>query len=336
MTVSEDPQPPSVLASGALPPEVLVPAVLVPAVLVIGEALVDIVVRDGDASAADDRAPVVHPGGSPLNVAYGLARLGVPTTFRAQVGSDEYGRTIIRHLEQAGVVLEQATALDAPTSTATAHLDAEGRASYEFDIVWELDRGEIADGTSMLHTGSIASVLRPGAGEIRRLFADARARGDVLLSYDPNVRPSITPDRESVVADVEALAADAHVVKLSDEDAEWLYPGVDLETVVSRFLDAGSLLVGVTRGGEGCLLAAPGVRVALPAQPVEVVDTIGAGDSFMSGMLYAILRDGLVPEILAGRLDGEQVEAIARTALESARITVSRAGAHPPSLAELG
>ncbi|WP_253259270.1 carbohydrate kinase family protein [Subtercola boreus] len=297
--------------------------------VVVGEALVDIVLQAADADA------VVHPGGSPLNVAYGLARLGVPTTFRAQVGDDGYGRSIIRHLESAGVTFERASVQDAPTSTATAHVDAQGRAEYEFDIAWHLDRAELPAGTRMLHTGSIAAVLQPGASEIWRLFAETRASGGVLLSFDPNVRPSITPDVAVVRAQVEELAALAHVVKMSDEDAEWLYPGVDLETVLAQYLGAGSVLVGVTRGGEGCLLAADGIRVSLPARPVDVVDTIGAGDSFMSGMLYAIASLGLAPGILGGVIAEDEVVAIARTALESARITVSRAGANPPSRNEL-
>ena len=341
-----------------------------PSVLVIGEALVDIVVREDDVETeghaptdgaalgeggAPNAAPVVHPGGSPLNVAYGLARLGVPTLFTAHVGDDDYGRSIIRHLDSAGVVFQPANADAAPTSTATARLDSEGRASYEFDIEWKLDPVDVPASVRVLHTGSIASVLLPGAAEIRRLFAAVRRNGSVLLSYDPNVRPSITPDRAAVRAEVEALAAAAHIVKLSDEDAEWLYPGVELESVVSRYLDAGSVLVGVTRGGDGCLLAARGIRVSLPARPVDVVDTIGAGDSFMSGLLYAVLQGGLVDGILgaaaastadggdgtaSGAVEGNgvtdaQVRVVARTALESARVTVSRAGANPPSLEEL-
>jgi fructokinase len=168
VTASEDLQPPS-----ATPPPRQAPPRQLQArsALVIGEALVDIVVREGDPSGTE---PQVHPGGSPLNVAYGLARLGIPTVFRAHVGDDEYGQAIIRHLESAGVALEQATALDAPTSTATAHVDAEGRAEYEFDIAWQLDETDVAPGVGVLHTGSIASVLQPGAAEIRRLFAAAR------------------------------------------------------------------------------------------------------------------------------------------------------------------
>jgi len=295
-------------------------------VFVVGEALVDIVV-DGDTVTE-------HPGGSPLNVAYGLAKLGIPTTLRALIGDDERGRSIEDHLGAVGVELDMST-VDAgiDTSTAVATIQSDGHAEYDFDIAWDPGTIHTPDATTIIHTGSIAAVLEPGADDVLRLFTESSET--VLLSFDPNVRPSITPDRPAVRARIERLASLSHVVKMSDEDASWLHPDLSLDAVLDRYLAGGTALVAITRGADGCIVATRDARLALPSLPVDVVDTIGAGDAFMSGMLYAIVRGGSAPGIRSGILAATELEAIARTALRSSRVTVSRSGARPPSQTEL-
>ncbi|MCU1528844.1 MAG: hypothetical protein JWP75_2607 [Frondihabitans sp.] len=296
-----------------------------PTVFVVGEALVDIVV-DG----ADHRE---HPGGSPMNVAYGLARLGLATRLRTSIGRDERAAALEAHLASVGVALDPASITDARTSTAVATIQVDRHAEYEFDIAWDPGAIEAPQETRLIHTGSIASVLAPGADDVLRLFDAARARA--LLSFDPNVRPGVTPDRTAALARVDSLAALAHVVKMSDEDAAWLHPDLDLDGVLDRYLAAGATLVAITRGGSGCLIASAADRLRLPSLPVDVVDTIGAGDAFMSGMLYAILSSGIDLTLRQGSVAASDLRFVAEVALRSARVTVSRAGATPPTLAEL-
>jgi len=294
--------------------------------LVIGEALIDIVRRPG-------AEPVSHAGGSPMNVAYGLGRLGVPTTLVTQIGADPFGDLIAEHLRSAGVHLLPGSVTASATSSATATLDDAGAATYDFDLRWDLPELSLPAPCTLIHTGSIAAVLQPGARAVLGAFTGAPA--GTLLSYDPNVRPGIMGSREEVVRAVEELAAAAHVVKMSDEDAAWLYPGRDLDQITRDYVAAGVALVAITRGGDGAMLRAGGATAELAAHPVAVVDTIGAGDSFMSGLLYAILAGGATEAVLQNALGATDLGRLGQTALASAAVTVSRAGANPPTVAEL-
>ncbi|WEO77244.1 carbohydrate kinase [Cryobacterium sp. SO2] len=294
--------------------------------LVIGEALIDIVRRPG-------AEPVSHAGGSPMNVAYGLGRLGVPTTLVTQIGADAFGEIIAGHLTAAGVDLLDGSVGGSATSSATATIDQAGAASYDFDLRWELPVRPLPTPCTLIHTGSIAAILQPGARAVHTAFTTAPA--GTLLSYDPNVRPGIMGSRDDVVRAVEDLAAVAHVVKMSDEDAAWLYPGRGLDQIARDYVAAGVALFAITRGGDGALLRAGGATTELAAHPVTVVDTIGAGDSFMSGLLYAILVGDTTESILQNTLGAAALGLVGQTALASAAITVSRAGATPPTVAEL-
>lgn len=294
--------------------------------LVIGEALIDIVRRPG-------AEPVSHAGGSPMNVAYGLGRLGVPTTLVTQIGADPYGEIIARHLRAADVDLLPGSVTPGATSSATAILDATGAASYNFDLRWELPPVVLPAPCTLIHTGSIAAILQPGGQAVLNAFTSAPA--GTLLSYDPNVRPGIMGHRDDVVRAVEDLSRAAHVVKMSDEDAAWLYPGRSLDAILREYVAAGVALVAITRGGDGALLRAGGVTTELTAHPVTVVDTIGAGDSFMSGLLYAILAGQATEAVLHNTVGADDLNRVGQTALASAALTVSRAGANPPTMAEL-
>jgi fructokinase len=294
-------------------------AVSPPAAFVVGEALIDIVV-DGDAT-------VEHPGGSPMNVAVGLARLGVPARLVCALGDDARGSTIREHVGASGVQVD-ATAIDR-TSTAVATIDDQGAARYEFDLDWRLDPVSVPEGTPLVHVGSIGAVLTPGAAAV---LDAARSRpSSALFSLDPNVRPTITPDRDAVLAALAPLFAQADVVKLSDEDAGWLWPDRDVDAVLDGLLSSGVGLAAVTLGGAGCALATPAARRRMPAPRVDVADTIGAGDSFMSGLLAGVLSTGERP----GDLEGVDLDRLAALALACAAVTVGRPGADPPTIAEL-
>ncbi|MFJ8621155.1 carbohydrate kinase [Streptomyces clavifer] len=296
--------------------------------LVIGECVADIVRLPG---AADQ----VHPGGSPANVAYGLARLGRRTTLRTQLGPDGKGRLIRDHLEAAGVDVRTDGA-SAPTPFAVVTLDDEGRAAYAFEITWTLASWTPARVPDHVHTGSVAAVMEPGATSV--LAAVEALRPTATVSYDPNVRPALMGDRAVAVRRVERCVALSDVVKASDEDLAWLYPGEHPERVAERWLARGPALVIVTRGEEGALAVLRGGRVAVDAPRTEVVDTVGAGDAFMSGALHALAAHGLLGE--GGRerlrtLDRGTVTDVLRHAGACAAVTVARAGANPPDALEL-
>ncbi|MFG3054121.1 carbohydrate kinase [Kitasatospora sp. NPDC048239] len=286
----------------------------VPSFLVIGECVADIVRTPG----GPDR---VHPGGSPANVAYGLARLGLPTTLLTELGADPNGRLIRAHLESAGVAVLNAPGEGARTPSALVELDEQGRARYTFDIEWTLAAAELPFVPGHLHIGSIAAVTDPGAAAVLDLVR--RRHGRAGVSYDPNVRPALMGERERAVRRVERCVALSDLVKASDEDLAWLYPGQDPESVARRWLDLGPATVAVTRGAQGAFaLTSDGRRAEVAAVPVPVADTVGAGDSFMAALLHA-------------RHAGADLDRSLATAAAAAALTVSRAGANPPDTAEL-
>ena len=293
--------------------------------LVVGESLVDIVVDPSDAERR-------FPGGSPLNVAIGLARLGWPTTLLTRVGRDPGGELIQAHLAASGVTLWPGSTVDSRTSTARATVDQTGQARYEFDLDWSIPEVK-PTAVSHLHTGSIGAIVQPGADVVQGMFRRHEPR--ILRSFDPNIRPALMGKRDSVVHQVEELARTCHIVKMSDEDADWLYPGMSDRALARRFEGLGVTLFAVTRGADGCFLACSGTELTLPAAPVQLVDTIGAGDAFMSGLLFAILSQGLFDKIRAGTLPDHELQDAGRYALASAAVTVSREGASPPTNADL-
>jgi fructokinase len=300
--------------------------------LVIGEALID-VVRRADGSVDE------IPGGSPANVALGLARLGHPVVFATQIGDDERGRAISEHLTADGVDLAPGSVTARPTSVAVATLDSTGAASYDFEITWERFTQLPREGIAHVHAGSIATTLPPGAESVLEHFGSERERA--TMSYDPNARPSLMGNAVDVVPTVEKLVGLSDVVKASDEDAEWLYPGVPLPEVLQRWSELGPALTIATRGGSGVLvrMGAEGSTSTFTAAKVDVVDTVGAGDSFMSGLLSGLLDDGYLggPEARdrLRRATVEDVRPAIERALACAAITVSRAGADPPRRDEL-
>lgn len=300
--------------------------------LVIGEALID-VVRRADGSVDE------HPGGSPANVALGLSRLGHPVVFATQIGDDARGRLITERLGSAGVQLWDGSVTASATSTAIATLDQSGAAEYEFDITWERFDQLPTDEVAHVHSGSIATTFQPGAGSVADYFA--AERGHVTVSYDPNVRPSLMGEPRDVVATVERLVALSDVVKASDEDIEWLYSGTPLREVLRRWAELGAALLVVTQGGSGAVaqLGLDGVQANFSAPRVAVVDTVGAGDSFMAGLTSGLLDDGYLGSLQARSRLREatppDIRSSVERALACAAITVSRAAADPPRRDEL-
>lgn len=303
-------------------------------VLVIGEALVDIV-----GTAAKNRngngKPKAIPGGFAANVAVGLARMGVPTELVARFGTDPYGDLLGAHLFGNGVQLAPGTVDPAVrTSTATATLDADGVATYKFDMTWDPPALSLTRGCPAIHTGSIAMMLEPGASAIRE-FLKSVADQPVTVTLDPNARPAITPDPVPAWAAVRELAALSDLVKLSDEDCEFFRPGVSLDDIAEELLTAErTQCVVITRGGNGALGVGRGVRVEAPAPAIEVVDTVGAGDSLMAALITGLLRRGLLGERRLAGLTVEDLRDVVDYAVKAAAITCTRHGADPPTAAE--
>jgi fructokinase len=303
-----------------------------PRLLVVGEALVDIVV-DGSGE------PVEHVGGSPANVAVGLARLDHPVDFACWLGHDERGERIAAHLRRHGVTVLPESYGEDRTSTAVATLDATGAATYEFDLHWNLPSVPLPRGTGHLHTGSIGTVLEPGAASVTELMRAVREVG--TTSYDPNIRPSIMGGLDAVRVRVEELVALSDVVKASEDDLELLYPGRTPEEVMAHWVSLGALLALVTLGADGVAYrVASGEDVErVPAVAERVVDTVGAGDSFMAGLVSGLVVAGLLGDPGAReRLRRATLEDV-RPAVErgeaTSGVTVGRAGAYAPSLDEL-
>jgi fructokinase len=314
---------------------VRVPSVVV---AVAGEVITDLVPtgRDGDFHAA--------PGGSPANVAVGLARLGVPVRMLARLSGDALGQRLRAHLGANGVNLGHAVAASEPSSLAIVVLEADGSAAYDFRVDgtadWQWSDAELThslDGVDALHVGSLALTTPPGAEVLRRLAA--RARPVATVSFDPNVRPLLMGPPADVLAVVHEVLGAADVVKASADDVGWLENGRDLADVARAWQQRGPSLVVVTRGGDGALAIGPcGTPVERPGRAVDVVDTVGAGDSFMSALLAGLAHRDLLGagrRTALGALTDDDVAALLDEAVEASAVTCSRPGADPPRLAEL-
>ena len=308
-----------------------------PRLTVIGEALIDLVPGAGP---GDYQA---RPGGSPFNVAIGLVRLGHRTTLMARLADNAFGRQLREHAAAEGVDLSSAPQAAEPTTLAVVSLDAEGHAGYDFyldgtaDWQWtDAELARIPADTAVLHVGSLASWTQPGDRHIRAAVARSRQHGSTLISYDPNIRPLLLGNSEQARPLVEEFVAVAHLVKASREDIEWLYPGTGIAEVGDRWLKLGALAVVITDGPDGAHLLRPDAApVHRPGRKIRLVDTIGAGDAFTSGLLGGLVRRGLhTPE----RLSQCSAELLAETVDEAVLIsalTCERVGADPPFAAAL-
>ena len=284
--------------------------------LVVGESLVDIVVPS-DGSPRHDAV-----GGSCLNVAVGLARLDVPTTLVTRIGDDALGQLCADHVRASGVTLSEGSVVPGrTTSTATAHLDEQHAATYDFDLVWDLPAQDLPEDLLGIHVGSLGASLQPGRAAVVDLVRQA-VEADVFVSYDPNIRPAFLDDREAAWADVVEIAALARLVKLSDEDLRLLRPDAAEEDVCRELLaGTDTELVILTRGAAGAVAFTDGATLPVPAPPTDVVDTVGAGDSFMAATLAMLCDWGVVAdgEGAVRALDDDRVRLLVQGAADGRR-----------------
>lgn len=303
--------------------------------LVIGESVLDVVHAPG-------LAPVERPGGSAVNVAVALARLGRPVRLATSYGDDPAGHLVAEHLRAAGVGLAGTPAVLGATSRAEAVIGADGAASYTFAMGWSLPAGLDVEAAHVVHVTSQAPLLAPGAADTLALVERLRAAG-ATVSYDINLRPAITGTGPDVAAAVLRMAALADVVKASDEDLLALWPDrfVGESATALLAIAGGPVAVVVTHGGDGAswhaCSGADWSTGGVHAPPVTVVDTIGAGDTFAAGLLdhlWPVLGPGGRDRICG--LGPEDWTAALTYAARAAAVTVGRLGADPPTRADLG
>ncbi len=310
---------------------------------VLGENVVDLV-PDGAGVL------VPHAGGGPANVAVAAASLGARAALLARVSRDHFGALIRARLDAADVDGRYLTDAAEPSSLAVVSFDAERRASYDFRLAgaadWQWRPGELPDpldpDVSALHVGSLALYLEPGAAQVEQLLIREGYRGRVTLSLDPNVRPTIVADPggslDAARERVERAVGLVDVVKASEEDLGWLYPGVPAEDAAADWASRGPALVVLTRGADGATAIGRKAAVSVPATTVEVADTVGAGDTFVGALLHGLGAGGLLgpggAERIAG-LDADALTTLLRRAATAAALTCTRPGAAPPTAAEL-
>jgi fructokinase len=306
-------------------------------ITVIGEALIDLV--------PGDQPQTYHavPGGSPYNVAIGLARLKQQTILMARLGDNEFGRVLRDRARAEGVNLDAAPHATEPATLAVVSLNVEAQASYDFyldgtaDWQWTAQEiGRAPEETAVLHFGSIASWTAPGDAQILALAGKMRGRGDVLISYDPNIRPRLLSDHRRGQQVVERAVRLAHLTKASTDDIAWLYPGQTAAEVARRWLALGATVVVITSSADGAdAFTARRGSVHRPALDVTVADTVGAGDSFTAGLIGSLIRqDRYAPADLA-RCPAPQLAAALDDAILVASINCQRRGNDPPTLADL-
>ena len=295
-------------------------------IVVCGEALIDVIRRnDGTERAV--------PGGSPVNTARALGRLGVPAAFLGRLSSDSFGRQIIEQLLADGVDVSLTPVGAEPATRAIAEVDAHGVARYRFEVdgtsapnlTPEMLPVELGHDVIAISTGSLGLILEPMASTLVGLIARQGASRFVML--DPNVRLGLG-DEAVYHRRLLSLINRCTVVKASDGDLAWLYPQGDCEDAAREILAQGVSLVAVTLGEHGAFGAHRGLTVHVDAPPVEVIDTIGAGDAFSAGLLAWLHdHDLLRPEL---ELDEDRLRAALSHACLVASLTCARAGADPP------
>jgi len=282
-----------------------------------------------------DGVRVAHVGGGPANTAKALARLGHDVQFIDGISTDEYGVAARKELLDDEVKLDLALTSDKPTCLAIVSLDANGGASYEFKIdgtaTFDFDLKWLPDPSrykpQVLHIGTLVTVIQPSADVLYDWAMQVAEFAPIV--FDPNIRPSVMGDRDLYEAAVEKWAALSSVIKVSDDDMAWLYPGQKYEDVARRWINDGAAVVVVTRGSQGIIGITADGSVEVDGAKITVADTVGAGDTVGAIIVEAMIEKGILA------LTGDVLKAVLHRAAVAAGITCSRKGAQPPYKHEL-
>lgn len=303
-------------------------------VVVCGEALIDLIQQaDGSFSAVT--------GGSPKNTATALARLGVPAGLVSRVGNDKFGNLIRTQLSESGVDLSLLAITKDPTTMAIASLDDSGSASYSFyingcaDGTWTVDElpFDFGDAKFVVIAGSLSLPIPAMSETFDTLFE--REVGKRVVVFDPNIRTALIGGRNDIAPRMDKWISQSTIVKASSEDIAWRHPQEAIDVVAKRWLETGPVLVAVTDGAEGAHLITKQHAVWRPAPKVEVVDTVGAGDTFTAGLVEWLLSNAKTDPTSISNLSMEEMEAATDAAIRVASDTCTRSGANPPWRHEL-
>ena len=304
-----------------------------PSVLVIGEALVDVVHGiNGEIKNI--------PGGSPANTAVALARLGTKTYMKARTSSDQFGTEIRNYLTNQNVNLDYSLVVDSPSSVIDAVIQKDGSAKYEANLNGAADYGwtfaelnqEIDPDIQIVQLGSLTSYVEPGATNVEKWFAQLRQSDKYLLTFDPNIRHPLDGQNEKDVRNrAKRLASLSHVVKASDEDLNWIFSNDNPKDSAISIIKSGASLVFVTLGKKGAFVVNKKLEIIeVPAKEIEVIDTIGAGDTFAAALITQLLENSWINENELEKLKTTDLTAILTNCALAATITCSRQGANPP------
>lgn len=307
-------------------------------ILCCGEALIDMIPAPL-AAGGDGFMP--HSGGAVFNTAIALGRLGVEVGFLSGLSRDMFGQQLVHALETSHVDHRFSIRSDRPTTLAFVRI-VDGSAAYTFvdentagRMITAAQMPALPDTVRALFFGGISLAVEPGAEAYASLLS--REGDDRLVMMDPNIRPGFIANEATYRARLSAMLARSDIVKVSDEDLNWVFPGAaDLRSKADDMAAAGARLVLVTRGGDGALARLPdGSFVEGRSESVEVVDTVGAGDTFNAGFLASLDAQGLMTKAAVASLTAKEVETALSFAAKTAAVTVSRAGANPPWADEL-
>jgi fructokinase len=301
-------------------------------IVIGGEALVDLVDDDGLLRTV--------AGGGPFNTAIAFGRLDVAVGFLGAISRDAYGQMLAEQLVEAGVDTSLVRWSDAPTPRARVHRLGDGKNEYKFDLsgtaLADLAPEQLPllpDDAWAIHVGTLALAIDPPAVAYEALVDREAGRRRIIL--DPNVRPAVFGDADKYRRRFERISHLADLVKLSEDDAAWIYPGLSAEEVLKLILSFGPTVVAVTRGEQGAIAASGDAFAQVAGIPVPVVDTVGAGDSFGAALVAALIdEDAFGLRATQGPDEAALTRAVSYAVAASA-ITCTRTGATPPSRAEI-
>ena len=301
-------------------------------ILVIGEALIDVVhTPDGK------KQNIV--GGSPANTAVALARLGVNTFMKSRTSTDDYGVIIRQYLENENVDLSLGVIGKEPSTIINAFIQNDKSAKYEANLIgasdfgWTDDELKFSDNNfSFVHLGSLTSYVEPGASEVEKWFAKLRKDSNLLLSFDPNIRHPLDGQKsEDVRNRAKRLCAISHIVKASNEDFEWIFETNNYKDCAKNLIDNGTAIVIITSGKNGAwVITSDKNEIEIPAQNIQVIDTIGAGDTFSAAFLAQLINQDVTSLQKLKTLEKTALEVMLNNCAHAAGITCSRQGANPP------
>lgn len=306
-------------------------------ILVCGEALFDLFAEDGDGGTLTLDARI---GGSPFNVAIGLARLEVPVAYFGGLSRDFFGRRLKAALEREGVDTSLVIDSDALTTLSVVGLDASGSPAYSFygegaadRLVTPSDLPALAEGIDTIHLGSFSALVPPVGDALLHLVR--REHGRRLVAYDPNIRPTVVADLAAWRGRLDALLPNVDLLKISAEDAQTLYPGTDPAELARDWLARGPALVVVTRGREGASAFTATSTASVAGRPVTVADTVGAGDTFQAALLARLGDTAARSRAGLSGLGDDALADLLEYAGRASAITCTRRGADLPRRAEL-